>query len=143
MNEEPTSETGFTEKARPWARLGVLVAVATFAVAGVDMVDGIIERFSDSIHSNAECCESFQAYRDEDSDQRHFWVGVIEELRGEVAKIAASLSQLRTEIAVTRTKVESLERAGSIPDDSELKAALNEIREGLRKLKADADSGEP
>jgi len=138
MNEEPTSENRFSERARPWARLGIMVGVGTLTVALINMVDDVVNRFSSDIHDNAECCESFRSYRDEDSDQRHFWVGVIEELRGEVAKIATSLSRLRTEIAVTRTKVESLERAGSIPDDSELKAALNEIREGLKKLEAEA-----
>jgi len=139
MNEEPTSENTLTEKARPWARLGVLVAVASLAVAFINVVDGVIQRFHASISDNAECCESFQAYRDEDSDQRHFWVGVIEELRSEVAEISTSLSRLRTEIAVTQTKIDAIERAGSIPDDSDLKAALNEIREGLRKLEAEAE----
>jgi len=139
MNEEPTSENTFTEKARPWARLGVLVAVASLAVAFINVVDGIVERFSADIHDNAECCESFRSYRDEDAGQRRFWVSVIEELRGEVAGIAASLSELRTSIAVTQAKIESLERAGSIPDGSELKAALIEIREGLKKLEAEAE----
>jgi len=137
MNEEPTIENQFTEKARPWARIGVLVAVASLAVAFINVVDGVVQRFHASISNNAECCESFQAYRDEDSDQRHFWVGVIEELRSEVAKVATSLSQLRTEIAVTQAKIDAVERAGSIPDDSELKAALSEIREALKKLEAD------
>jgi len=128
----------FTEKARPWARLGVLVAVASLAVAFVNVVDGVVQRFHAGIAGNAECCKSFEAYRDEDSNQRNFWVNVIEELRGEVANIGTTLFELRTEIAIAQTKIETLERTGSIPDDSELEAALKDIRETLQKLQNDA-----
>jgi hypothetical protein len=74
---EPTSRDKWTEKARPFLSASVLVGIAALGVSVAQSGLGFLNYVRTELSSNAECCESFRAYRTEDSGQRKFWVGEI------------------------------------------------------------------
>jgi len=128
-------ERSTLEKTRPAIRFTLFFGIVGSAVAIGTLFDTIASRFLGDIHSNAECCRDYQAYKQEDSSQRRFWVRVIEELRNRDTDHDSTLSKLRTEIEVSKARLQALERIKSIPDGSKLEKSLKEIRNEIKALK--------
>ena len=78
---EPTAGTRITEKVRPWAAAGVLVAVATLGFGMAQSVASFFSSVRIELSSNAKCCESFKSYQAEDSAQRNVWIQIIRDIQ--------------------------------------------------------------
>ena len=102
MNEnetEPTAETRLTEKVRPFAAAGVLVAVATLGFAVAQSTASFFSSVRVELSDNAKCCESFKAYQAEDSAQRAVWIRVIREIELDDKGARQKLAELAERIA--------------------------------------------
>jgi septal ring factor EnvC (AmiA/AmiB activator) len=71
------------------------------------------------INDNAVCCQSFREYQKEDSEQRHYWVGVIDIIRTRLRELTVELAKTQAENNRFREKI------------SELKKEIERVRNSL------------
>ena len=100
---EPTAGNALTEKVRPWAAAGVLVAVATLGFGMAQAVASFFSSVRIELSDNAKCCQSFKAYQVEDSAQRAVWIQIIRDIqlddkgaRQKLAELAERLARLES-----------------------------------------------
>jgi hypothetical protein len=86
------------EKLRPWASASVLVAVAALGWGVAQSVGSFLDSVRVQLSDAAVCCERSRQYQDEDSQQRHYWVGVIDRIHANQSKIQSELAELRADM---------------------------------------------
>jgi hypothetical protein len=73
-DKQPTAENGFTQKARPVLRVGVVGLMVTIGVASWTAYDTFVNRIATRLSAVEQCCADYRSYKEEDSGQRHYWV---------------------------------------------------------------------
>jgi polyhydroxyalkanoate synthesis regulator phasin len=127
-------QSKFAEKARPWASAAVLITAATLGWA---VAEGVA-RFADSVRvqlgNSATCCESFRAYRLEDSAQREFWVDVIQQLRQDDHKFSERLSNLHTTVAVLSARMDAARIGNTESDERKWRDEVDQLKRQIEQL---------
>jgi hypothetical protein len=99
MNDERNDlPVKLPEKIRPWASASVLVAVAALGWGVAQSVGSFFNSVRVQLSDSAVCCERFRQYQDEDSQQRHYWVGVIDRIHTNQSKIQSDIAELRADL---------------------------------------------
>jgi hypothetical protein len=97
-----------------------------------------VGRFLDSVRiqlsDSATCCESFRAYRIEDSAQREFWVDVIQQLRQDDHKFSERLSDLHTTIAVLSARMDAARIGGFEDDERKWRGEIDRLKQQVEQL---------
>ena len=107
IETEPTVQTPLTEKVRPFAAAGVLVAVATLGFAVAQSTASFFSSVRVELSDNAKCCESFKSYKAEDSAQRAVWIQIIRDIQLDDKGAREQLAHLAERLA----RLESLDQA--------------------------------
>ena len=134
MNDTITSESKWARRARPVVSWGLLVAAGAAGWGVADSVASFFNSVRVQLNDSAVCCESFRSYRDEDSGQRVFWVGIIESLRAKDTAYEKHLSDLATRLSVVEARLDERSAAQSILS----RDVLPRIEERLDKLERSA-----
>jgi hypothetical protein len=97
-----------------------------------------VARFADSVRvqlsDSATCCESFRAYRIEDSAQREFWVDVIQQLRQDDHKFSERLSNLHTTVAVLSARMDAARIGNTESDERKWRDEVDQLKRQIEQL---------
>jgi hypothetical protein len=127
-------QSRFAEKARPWASAAVLITAATLGWAVAEGMGRFLDSVRVQLSDSATCCESFRAYRAEDSAQREFWVDVIQQLRQDDHKFSERLSDLHTSIAVLSARMDAARIVGPESDERKWRTEIDQLKRQIEQL---------
>ena len=110
---------------------GVLLPAAAL---GWGVGTWLVGRYDDvrrELSTHAICCESFRSYQTEDSGQRHFWVGVIEQLRSAEQDSANRITAVETAIEQLRRVPSARPDPFTGTDGERLRARIEQLERRL------------